>query len=121
MARIEATKRGDRAHRTGLSVNFRLAPVKVALTADQVVGLGLKPQMQAKRGSSQYRKFVEQHGTAVFELEAVPPEDLQKLLTEAIDEVIDTEAFNAEVDAEREDAAFLHGARQRACLALGDI
>ena len=52
---------------------------------------------------------------------AVSPEDLQELLTDAIDEVLDIEAFNAEVDAEREDAAFLAEARHRACLALGDL
>ena len=98
-----------------------LVPIKVALTADQVSDLGLKPQMQAKRGSSQYKKFVERHGTDVFELEAVSPEDLQELLTDAIDDVLDIEAFNAEIAAERDEAAYLDEARQRACIALAHM
>jgi len=95
-----------------------LVPIKVALTAEQVTQLGLRPSMQAKQSSQQYRKFTRQHGTNVFELEAVPPEVLQRLLTEAIDSVLDVGAFNREIDAERKDAVVLEEARQRACLAL---
>ncbi len=98
-----------------------LVPIKVALTGQQVKELGLQPQMQAKEGSSQYRKFTSQHGTDVYELEAVEPNMLQGLLTEAIESVLEVEAWNAEVDAEREDAAFLETARQRACLALAGM
>ncbi|NOT00451.1 MAG: ParB N-terminal domain-containing protein [Phycisphaerales bacterium] len=98
-----------------------LVPVKVALTAEQVTRLGLRSGMQAKRGSAQYRKFARQHGTNVYELEAVPPDVLQQLLTEAIDAVLDVEALNGEIDAEKKDAAFLEEARQRACLALGEM
>jgi hypothetical protein len=41
----------------------------------------------------------------VWELEALDPKVLQKLLTAAIDGVIDRRAFNAEVAQERTDAA----------------
>jgi hypothetical protein len=98
-----------------------LVPIKVALTAQQVQELGLQSQMQAKKGSSQYRKFTSKHGTDVYELEAVEPDTLQDLLTEAIESVLDVETWNVEVDAEREDAAFLETARRRACLALADM
>jgi hypothetical protein len=98
-----------------------LVPIKVALTADQVDELGLQPQMEAKRTSSQYKKFVDRHGTDVFELEAVSPEELQQLLTDAIEDVLDRDAFDAETAAEREEAAFLDGARQRACAALAGM
>jgi hypothetical protein len=98
-----------------------LIPIKVALTAEQVETLGLQPAMRAKRGSRQYDKFTSRHGDDVFELEAVPPSELQRLLTEAIDAVLDTDLLNREIDAEQEDAEFLETARQRACLALADM
>ena len=98
-----------------------LVPIKVALTAEQALDLGLKPGMQAKKSSRQYHKFTHQYGNDVFELEAVPPDGLQRLLTEAIESVLDVEGFNREIDAEREDAAFLEEARQRARLALRQV
>ena len=98
-----------------------LVPIKVALTAEQVTTLGLRPEMQAKKSSQQYGKFARQHGTNVFELEAVPPDVLQRLLAEAIGAVLDVETWNGDVEAEREDAVFLEQARQRACLALADM
>jgi hypothetical protein len=86
--------------------------VKVALTAAQVHELHLPPIMKAKSTSSRYEDFVERHGDDVFELEAVPPDRLQEILRQAIDGVLDVEAFNAEVDAEKRDAARLDGIRR---------
>jgi len=77
--------------------------------------------MEAKKSSTQYDKFTKQFGTNVFELEAVPPATLQDMLNEAIESVTETELFNKEVDAERQDAATLEVARQRACLALAGM
>lgn len=99
----------------------QLVPIKVALTAAQVEELGLKPSMEAKRSSRQYGKFTRQHGNHVFELEAVPPDQLERLLTDAIHAVLDREAWDFEVGAERNDAAFLEEARQRACIALRGV
>jgi len=90
--------------------------IKVALTAAQVQELRLPPMMRAKQTSSRYEDFVERHGHDVFELEAVPPEQLQELLRRAIDSVLDVNAFNAEVEAEKRDAGQLAGIRR----ALGD-
>jgi hypothetical protein len=86
--------------------------VKVALTAAQVHELHLPPIMKAKATSSRYEDFVERHGDDVFELEAVPPDRLQEILRQAIDGVLDVDAFNAEVDAEKRDAARLDGIRR---------
>jgi hypothetical protein len=87
-------------------------PVKVALTSEQVDELKLPPNMQAKKTSSRFRGFVDRHGHNVFELEAIPPDRLQAILREAIDSVLDIEAFNAELDAEKQDAAHLQGLRK---------
>lgn len=91
-----------------------IEPIKVALTADQVTRLELPPNnLTAKEGSSGYKRFVAKYGSDVYELEALPPETLQQLLIDAIDSVIDVDAFNAEIDAEKNDAAFLTGVRSR--------
>jgi hypothetical protein len=54
-------------------------------------------------------------------LEAISPETLQRLVTETIDAVIDREAFNHELDAERQDAAFLEGVRRRMADVFQDV
>src|SRR5262249_17413032 len=61
---------------------------------DQVRELGLPPQMKAKAGSSRRKGFTQQYGEDVFELESVPPQELQRLLREAIDSGLDVRAFN---------------------------
>ena len=96
-------------------------PVKVALTADQVEDYDLPPIMQAKVTSSNYARFANEHGEDVFELEALAPEDLQAILQETIDSVIDIEAFNHEIDQEKQDAAFLERTRRTVSSVLGDV
>ena len=99
----------------------KIHPVKVALTAEQVIDLELPPMMQAKETSAHYDKFVEKHGDDVFELEALEEDSLQDILREAIDSVIDIEAFNAEVDAEHDDAVFLAAVRRTVHDALAGV
>jgi hypothetical protein len=62
-------------------------------------------------------------GADVWELEALPPEALPPEalppeLRSAIDSIMDLKLFNAELDAEKRDAVYLDGLRQRAHLAL---
>jgi hypothetical protein len=92
--------------------------VKVALTDGQVAGMNLPPIMQAKARSSRRKKFVERHGETVHELEAVPPDRLQELLREAIEQALDVNAYNAEQEAEKADAAVLERIRREAMLAI---
>ena len=91
----------------------RLLTVKVALIRDQVDELQLPPMMQAKKGSSNYDKFVRLHGYDVYELEAVRPEKLQAFIEEAIKATIDLDLFNAEVEQERQDMAALKEHRRK--------
>ncbi len=90
-----------------------IVPIKVALTREQVDSMNLPPMMKAKESSSRHDKFVERNGDDVFELEAVPPAELQRLLRKDIDRVLDMKAFNAEIDAEKRDAAHLDAVRRR--------
>ena len=100
----------------------RIIPIQVALTPEQVRELQLPPIMWAKEGSANYDRFVERHGErVVHELEAVPPAELQRMLGEALRTVIDIERFNAEVEAERTDAAYLSAARKSVCEMLLEL
>jgi hypothetical protein len=87
--------------------------IKTALTMNQVGELKLpKKYERAKAGSPNYKRYVNAYHTDfVWELEALDPKVLQRLLTEAIESVIDRKAFNAEVRAEREDAAHIAAVR----------
>ncbi|WP_166830671.1 hypothetical protein [Thalassoroseus pseudoceratinae] len=88
-------------------------PVKVALTAEQAAKRNLPPNNDAKRSSPNYKKFFKRHQTPnAYELEALQPTDLQQILADAIDAVIDTEAFNEELRAEEADATELARTRQ---------
>jgi hypothetical protein len=87
-------------------------PIKVALTSKQVRRLRLPPRMKAKKTSSRYDSFVERHGENVFELEAVPPQELQQILRQSVDSVLDVKSFNREIAAEKRDAARLSSIRQ---------
>jgi hypothetical protein len=89
-----------------------IQPIKVALTADQVTRMRLPPIMTAKKTSSRHKGFVAKHGETVHEIEAVPPQELQGILREAVNSVMDVQAFNREVEAEKQDAAFLEGVRK---------
>lgn len=99
----------------------RVEPVKVALTAAQVAQFGLPPGMIAKKSSAHHAKFTGKYGQNVYELEALPPETLQALLRQAIDSVIAVDAFNHELDEEKQEAADLERTRRRAHRAIGDL
>jgi hypothetical protein len=98
-----------------------VVPIKAALTAEQVEQFDLPPQMKAKAGSSRRKGFVERHGDDVFELEALAPEELQRILRDAIDSVLDIEAYNAEIDAEKQDAAYLETMRRRVHQSISNL
>jgi hypothetical protein len=107
------------AHSLGqrLRDDFRIrdvAVIKTALTMEQVGDLALPEKFErAKEASPNYSRYVNTYHTdLVWELEAVDPKALQKLITDAIDAVIDRKAYNAEVKQERADAAHNEAVRQ---------
>lgn len=93
---------------------------KAALKMEQVREFGLPPGLEkAKKKSTNYPRYVEAYGTDdVYELEALGPERQQQLLDQAIRSVIDVDAYNDEVEAETDEAAFLDEKRQTVLLAL---
>jgi len=91
-----------------------LHPVRMGLWKHQVEAMNNPPKsLEPNLRSSNYTRFVEEYGTDCWELEAIPPEQLQQIVREVIDSVIDVDAFNAEVAAERADAARLQATRNQ--------
>lgn len=93
--------------------------MKVALTADQVKRHNLPAGEVAKAGCSTRSKFVETYGENVFEVEALDPETLQDIVRDAIDSVLDTDAFNGELDREKNDAVDMENMRRKLQAAMG--
>jgi hypothetical protein len=89
--------------------DFRIVNIdayKVALTIEQVEELELEPSMDAKESSPTYQAFVDTYGiTDAYELEAMQPSDLEQSLKDAIEEVMDLDAYNQELEAEETDSA----------------
>lgn len=109
-----------RSMRDDFDVNVH--PIKVALTWDQVKGFNLpsSPDRKAKgktdkgKGSSNYKKYIERYKTDdIWELEALTPQQFQKILDEAVRNVIDTDLFNQEVLKERKEQVELDKYRKQ--------
>ncbi|MBP3953998.1 ParB N-terminal domain-containing protein [Gemmata sp. G18] len=100
---------------------YDITAVKVALTPDQVARFKLPPLLTAKESSSRTAGFVAEHGDAVYELEAVEPDQLANILRAAVESVLDMPLFRTEQEREAEDATVLDAYRDRAMQALGDV
>lgn len=83
--------------------------IKALLNMEQVRSWKLPPnQMEAKKSSGQYGNYVKRYGTnSVYELEAIEPSLMQSAISETIESVVDLEAFNQEIEQEKNDAAKL--------------
>ena len=94
--------------------------IKAGVTREQIGRYDLPPQNFAKEKSSNYDWFVARNGgdNTVYELEALNPDDMLRDLDDIIRKVIDVDLFNREVEAERQEAAYLEAARARAAAAL---
>lgn len=98
-----------------------IEPIKAALNYEQIKAMDLNTDAFAKTGDPNYKRFVEKYGTDVYELEAVSPSDLQSMLSKVIDSVIDVDAFNTELEAEKLDATFLQGVRNQVTDAVSRV
>ena len=73
--------------------------------------------LMIKKNDATYNKFKKEYGTHAHELDALGYENLQLITREAIEEVIDREAYDAQVEIEEREAAFLEAASGQ----LGDF
>ncbi len=91
-----------------------ITAIKAGLTFEQVNKFNLPSSLDAKKTSKNHPRFVAKYGVEqkVFELEALPPERLQRIAREAIDAVIDRELFNKEIVQEKKDSLRIEGLRR---------
>ncbi len=94
-----------------------IMPLKAALTGEQVQAYDLPSSLEAKVTSPNFKRFEAKHGTRAVELEALPDDLFAKLLKDAIHSVLDVDAFNFEVEKEREEITGIE-ARRRAVMQL---
>lgn len=73
---------------------------KVALNPDQIKKWKLPPN-PAKMSDSRAGAFVAEHGNLSYEVDAIPPKDLQAMVRRAIKEHMDIEAYNQVIHEER--------------------
>jgi len=97
--------------------------IKVLLTMDQVDQWKLPAnEMTAKETSSRYAAYSKKYGTnAVYEMEAVDPKRMELAISEAIDSVIDRDAFNDEIAIEKKDAVEIAIVKQEVCDFVADL
>jgi hypothetical protein len=79
---------------------------KVALTRDQVDEYALPPN-PAKTSDPRARGYIEEHGDQSWELDALPPATLNELLTNALEELLDREKYEAHIAQEEIDKAIM--------------
>jgi len=79
--------------------------VKIALTQDQVQTLGLPP-MPAKTADPRYERFYASYGSEAVELDALPPDELERIVRDAIWKLIDQDHWTQDtqrIDTEKEE------------------
>jgi hypothetical protein len=113
---------GGRTLRDDFGVeNFSI--IKAGVTREQIDRYHLSPQNFAKETSSNHAWFVERNGgnDAVYELEALEPEDMLRDFENVVKSVIDIDLFNREAAAEQQEAAYIEAARKAAAEALKEL
>lgn len=80
--------------------NFKIIPI--ALTREQIDQYD-PPENPAKRSDPRAKGFIEEHGTSSWEVDALRPEVLNTILTEAIEARIDVRLYNAILQTEEQD------------------
>ena len=84
---------------------------KLAITRAQVAAFQPPPN-PAKLSDSRARKFIAEHGTSSYEVDALPPDALQRAINAAIDEYIDQEALEGVLDDEAADKRLMERAAE---------
>lgn len=69
---------------------------KLALTRDQVRDYRLPP-MPAKKSDPRFKVFAQNYGDGAVELDALPPDELEKIIVKEIENHIDPDTWNREL------------------------
>ncbi len=82
--------------------NFPLDVIPIALTKEQIKKYNPPPN-PAKRTDPRAKAFIAEHGSTSWEVDALPPNVLNKLLEDAIKNRIDVKMYNEIVSREKAD------------------
>ncbi|MBA7543137.1 hypothetical protein ES705_35464 [subsurface metagenome] len=82
------------------AVDFEIE--KIALTHEQVSEHGLPP-MPAKTSDPRYDRFAASFGGNAVELDALPPDELERIVRDAITSLVDATAWDAELQKANEE------------------
>lgn len=93
-------RRALQASKTLKKLDFGVVPI--ALTREQIDQHNPPPN-PAKTTDPRHGKFSDEHGDTSWEVDALPPEVLNDILTTAIEDLIDMDVFNATVAREEAD------------------
>ena len=85
---------------------YSLEVREIALTLDQITEYDLPPAM-AKRSDSRTAKFIAEYGDMAVELDALPPDVLQQLVRDSIEQLLDKSTFAAETEQQEIEQAQL--------------
>jgi hypothetical protein len=97
-----------------------ILPIKIGVNHEHVAQFNLAP-LPIKETSSRAAGFEAAHGKNVYELEAFEPDQLQKLIREAIRNVLDLGRFAEEQRRESEDARYVMACRKQVLELLKDL
>lgn len=88
--------------------DFKIVPI--ALTRQQI-DLYDPPPNPAKRTDPRSKGFIDNHWTTSWEVDALKPEILNKILTDSIVSIIDLDIYNQVLNQEKEDIKTLEKIR----------
>jgi len=94
----------------------KLEVVHVALTMEQIEEFHPPPN-PAKVTDPRATGYIARHGESSWELDALSPSDLERIVREAVEEYLDKEQFDAILEEERDDIVQLEDVVEK----LGDI
>lgn len=106
----------DNADRLAMFADQEIEVVRLALNIDQVRAYNLPPN-PAKETDSRAGAYIEQFGFGSWELDALNPRMIDQLIDAAIQDIVDTEAWNealADEEEQREKIRKLHRNWERA-------
>jgi len=99
----------------------KMESYRIGITTDQIEKHQLVTTVDAKKTDKQYKEYVERTGlTEAYELESMPPPKLQDEIKQAIERVLDREAYEQECRNLRDDARFLAPKREEVIRAIRD-
>ncbi len=98
----------DRLFTFGVNVNVR----KIALTPAQIEEFNPPPN-PAKMSDPRAAAFVAEHGATSYEVDALPPQELARIVRGAFEEVIDREAMDEVIEQEETAKSKLRAAAKK--------